>query len=91
MGEAYEYPDRFPYPADELYYEILKAGYGIIPISASDALEVRSLSYPTEGVKPHQDPFDRIMLAQAKNRHMYFLTADGLIPHYNETCVITAY
>lgn len=37
---------------------------------------------------PHKDPFDRIMLAQAKAEGIKFITHDSLIPGYNEPCVM---
>ena len=36
----------------------------------------------------HHDPFDRILLAQAKSEHMYFVTHDKLITQYSEDCII---
>lgn len=82
------YPAEFPVSGDALYEEALRAGFGIVPISAEDVLAVDTLHYPSTGVKPHKDPFDRIMLAQAKHRHMQFITKDSLIPNYNESCVV---
>ena len=35
----------------------------------------------------HNDPFDRIMLAQAKTDGYQFITHDSLIAGYNEKCV----
>lgn len=35
------------------------------------------------------DPFDRIMLAQAKSEGFSFLTHDSLISQYNEACIIS--
>ncbi|MBR1629537.1 MAG: hypothetical protein IJ679_09810 [Lachnospiraceae bacterium] len=36
----------------------------------------------------HNDPFDRIMIAQAKAEGLMFVTHDSKIPLYCETCVI---
>lgn len=36
----------------------------------------------------HADPFDRIMVAQAKSENMMFVTHDSLIPYYMETCIM---
>ena len=38
--------------------------------------------------KQHNDPFDRLLLAQAKSENFSFLTHDEKIPLYNENCVI---
>ena len=37
----------------------------------------------------HHDPFDRMLIAQAKAENMSFLTHDSLIPCYNEKCIIS--
>ena len=47
----------------------------------------RTLSL-VEGAKEHNDPFDRLLLAQAKAENFSFLTHDELIPGYGERCVI---
>ena len=36
----------------------------------------------------HRDPFDKILLAQAKSEEMAFLTHDGMMMYYNENCII---
>ena len=38
--------------------------------------------------KQHSDPFDRLLLSQAKTENFSFLTHDEKIPLYNEKCVI---
>ena len=35
----------------------------------------------------HADPFDRILIAQAKAENLTFLTHDALLPFYGEKCV----
>ena len=42
-----------------------------------------------DGAPPHKDPFDRMLLAQAKAENMSLLTHDALLPYYNEKCVIS--
>ena len=38
--------------------------------------------------KEHRDPFDRLLLAQAKAENFSFLTHDYRLSMYNESCVI---
>lgn len=40
------------------------------------------------GLPPHNDPFDRIMIAQAKVDGLIFLTHDVRIAEYDESCVL---
>ncbi|OWV25788.1 twitching motility protein PilT, partial [Fibrobacter sp. UWB1] len=36
-----------------------------------------------------KDPFDRILICQAKVEGMKLMTHDSLIPYYNESCVLS--
>lgn len=40
------------------------------------------------GEPPHNDPFDRVLIAQAKTEEMTFITHDSLLAGYGEKCVI---
>ena len=35
------------------------------------------------------DPFDRMLIAQAKEENMSLITHDGLLPYYDEKCIIS--
>ncbi len=37
----------------------------------------------------HRDPFDRLLLAQAKSEQIFFMTHDERIPYYNEACIVS--
>ena len=64
-------------------------GAGFLPVEMRDkhvyALETITRS---DGAPAHHDPFDRMLIAQAKAENMSFLTHDSLIPFYNEKCII---
>ena len=47
---------------------------------------LRTLVRP-DYVKPHKDPFDRLLICQAKCENMLFLTHDVLLQDYDEPCV----
>ena len=36
----------------------------------------------------HKDPFDRLLIAQAKTEDMLFITHDKLLPYYEEPCIV---
>ena len=63
---------------------------GFIPLSLYDkhVLTVESLSRP-DNAPPHNDPFDKLLIAQAKSENLSFLTHDSLIPYYEEKCIIS--
>lgn len=55
-----------------------KAGFKILPIEASHALEIENLPF----YKGHKDPFDRILVAQAKVENLTLITSDPKIWKY---------
>lgn len=62
---------------------------GFLPVEVRDkhvwALE--TLTRPI-GALAHHDPFDRMLIAQAKAENLSFLTHDSLIPYYEENCIV---
>ena len=63
------------------------AGYYPLSISDKHILAVETLQRPTN-IQEHNDPFDRLLLAQAKVEHLSFLTHDSLILGYAEKCIL---
>ena len=47
---------------------------------------LEQLGYPTGGT-PHRDPFDHILIAQAKSEGMKLVTHDANIARYHEPCI----
>ena len=76
-------------PFDEVAFSnaCTKAGYVPLHLSDKHILAVRTLVRPNKA-KEHDDPFDRLLLAQAKTEKMSLLTHDSLISEYSEKCVI---
>lgn len=64
-----------------------KAGIREVPMTSRHALTVESLSRP-EDAPPHKDPFDRMLIAQAKAEGMRLITHDGKLEDYGESCVL---
>jgi PIN domain nuclease of toxin-antitoxin system len=56
-------------------------GYTELPVTAEHALKVDSLP------SLHKDPFDRLLLAQARTEGMHLLTADARIALYQEAVI----
>ncbi|MCD8196189.1 MAG: type II toxin-antitoxin system VapC family toxin [Lachnospiraceae bacterium] len=65
----------------------LKAGYRILAVRDDHVFMLETLRR-AENAPKHTDPFDRIMLAQAKAENCVFLTHDSLIPYYEENCIL---
>ena len=53
------------------------SGFILLPIEARHVLGIRAL--PSH----HQDPFDRLLIAQAKTENLVFITDDAKIKKYN--------
>ena len=63
-------------------------GYIVLPILNKHVSVLETLKRQDNAPK-HNDPIDRIMIAQAKAESLMFLTHDSLIPYYNELFIIS--
>ena len=81
-------PDKIKINGEELSELCRKAGYEMLPIMDGHVKALAGLKRPADA-PTHNDPFDKIMLAQAKSEGFSFLTHDSLILQYNEACVIS--
>ena len=63
-----------------------QAGYSKININDDHVKALETITRPASAPK-HNDPFDRMLLAQAKAEGMRFVTHDSLIPYYDESCI----
>ena len=78
--------DRKKLPIEFMHY-CEQSGYHKLPVDDLHVKELASLERD-EGAPPHNDPFDRIMLSQAKAEGFTFLTHDPFFRGYNESCVV---
>ena len=82
------HPDNVTFTGKELSQYCQEAGF--LPVEMRDkhvyALETLSRA---EGAPPRRDPFDRMLIAQAKAENLSFLTHDSLLPYYEEPCIIS--
>ena len=65
----------------------LQSGFSCLPVLPEHAVFLKTLSYSSDAPRPHKDPFDRMLISQAKAENMVFLTHDELLPFYKEPCV----
>lgn len=80
-------PDKIRVSGGELSDLCRGMGYQMLPITDRHVKTLETLVYHNQ-LQPHNDPFDRIMLAQAKADGFMFVTHDSKIVFYNEDCVI---
>jgi PIN domain nuclease of toxin-antitoxin system len=65
---------------DALHY-FRQAGYRFLSIEPEHAVAVEDLP------KHHQDPFDRLLIAQALTEPMRLITHDTTVARYNDTII----
>ena len=68
--------------ADELVAAITQSGFVELPVRAAHAAGVSRLEMH------HNDPFDRLLVAQAVAEPMKLLTADAVLARYSELVVL---
>jgi PIN domain nuclease of toxin-antitoxin system len=63
-------------PLDELEAAIAESGFGELSVTSAHALEVRHLPLI------HRDPFDRLLVAQARHEGLTLVTRDTTMRRY---------
>ena len=79
------HPDNMDFSADVFSESCKDAGF--VPLELRDKHVITAGSFPLE-VDGHKDPFDRLLLAQAKTENLSFLTHDRRLSNYQEKCLI---
>jgi len=75
--------------SSERFIELCESqGFLEYPIDRRHILAVDTLQRPVH-TPEHHDPFDRLLLSQAKIDKLTFITHDSLIPDYNEPCIVS--
>lgn len=77
----------FPISGSMLDKYCLQSGMNCLLIKPEHSFLLDTLAYSDKAQREHKDPFDRLLICQAKSEDMLFLTHDELLPYYNEPCV----
>jgi PIN domain nuclease of toxin-antitoxin system len=80
------HPNKIQMSEDKFVELCEKTGFEQLPITVEQIYQLKTLDRP-DNAPPHNDPFDRIMIAQAKQEKMKFFTHDSLVSWYGEPCV----
>ncbi|MBQ9346014.1 MAG: type II toxin-antitoxin system VapC family toxin [Oscillibacter sp.] len=80
-------PDKMLTDARTFSMLCKNSGYLLLPVTEQHVFMLDALQR-RENAPSHKDPFDRILIAQAKAENMLFLTHDTLLPDYEEPCII---
>ena len=81
-------PENMPVSEEEFVELCENTGFARLPIEAAHIFLLKTLSR-SDGAPKHNDPFDRMLLAQAKYEDLKFLTHDSQFPYYGEKCVMS--
>lgn len=74
-------PDAMPWTPDEVHEALLEAGYEELPYRSAHAEALCDLP------PLHKDPFDRMLVAQAKCEQTAFMSHDDLVAGYGDTII----
>ena len=75
-------PDDMPISGGDALLEIKKAQFNLLPVSGVNAAAVDQLP------SIHRDPFDRLLIAQAKSEPIMLLTHDANLAAYGEFVLV---
>ena len=81
------HPDNVEFTGKELSGYCEEAGFHCLEVKNRHVFALETLKRPEDAPR-HNDPFDRILVSQAKAENMVFLTHDSLIPYYGERCIM---
>lgn len=81
-------PENMPISEEEFVALCEKTRFACLSIKAEHIFLLKTLVRSKDAPK-HNDPFDRMLLAQAKYENLKLLTHDSQFPYYGESCVIS--
>ena len=81
-------PEQMPISEEEFVELCGQTGFTQLLIKQEHICLLKTLSR-LENAPRHNDPFDRMLIAQAKSEGMKFMTHDSLLPYYNEPFIIS--
>ena len=80
------HPGQMDFTAKQVADHCSESGFYRLPIREEHIFCLQYLKRP-ESAPAHKDPFDRLLICQAMEENMLFITHDHLIPDYNEPCI----
>ncbi len=79
-------PGIMDWEGKEFYEDCLNAGFYTMPLKPKHAIRLDELRVK-EGMTVNGDPFDRGLIAQAKQEKMILLSHDKIMKNYDEPCI----
>lgn len=81
------HPDKMISSGSDYLSNCEKAGFSLLPLHP-DHIKLLHTLKRSKKAPSHNDPFDRILICQAKAENMTLLTHDSLLADYNEKSVV---
>ena len=79
-------PEIMPITEEYFIDNCYRSGFKQLSIGSNHILNIKNLKRDIDSPK-HNDPFDRLLISQAKTEGFIFLTHDSLLTYYNESCI----
>lgn len=83
-----KHPDTFSFSGKDVSQYCRDAGYLQVRIIDEHCYTIESLKRK-ENSPEHNDPFDKLLISQAKCERLTLITHDSLIPDYEEDCILS--
>lgn len=80
------HPDNVTFSGEQLADLCEQSGFLNLPILSEHVFLLHTL-HRKESSPRHKDPFDQLLICQAKAEHMKLLTHDALLEDYSERCI----
>ena len=81
------HPDNVSFTGQDMARYCEEAGFEPLNLKNDHVFALETIKRAADA-PPHHDPFDRMLIAQAKAERMSFITHDPLLAGYGERCVI---
>lgn len=81
------HPNNVEFTGKELSEFCREAGFIPVEMRERHVFALETIQREKEA-PPHNDPFDRMLIAQAKAENMSFITHDAMLSYYKEKCII---
>ena len=81
------HPDNVEFTGKELAHFCEEAGFLPLELQSKHVFALETITR-ADNAPAHHDPFDRMLIAQAKAENMAFITHDSLLPYYEEKCIV---
>lgn len=79
-----KFPGQFDFTSEVTHRDAQRSGLHMMQLKPPHISTLGELGEPR---RKHKDPFDRILIAQAKYENVYLLTHDKRLAEYGEDCV----